>query len=44
MDATSIYHPSVHKQLEAANLIVRLVNPYKARCFAKSGGFLAQTE
>ncbi|MBW8308036.1 MAG: IS110 family transposase [Candidatus Paracaedibacteraceae bacterium] len=44
IEATSIYHRSVHRQLEAANFIVRLVNPYKARCFAKSAGFLAKTD
>ncbi len=44
IEATSIYHRSVHRQLEAANFIVRLVTPYKARCFAKSAGFLAKTD
>ena len=44
IEATSIYHRFVHKKLEAANLIVCLVNPFKARCFAKSAGFLAKTD
>lgn len=44
IEATSIYHRLVHKNLEETKVSVRLVNPYKARCFAKSAGFLAKTD
>lgn len=44
IEATSIYHRLVHKKLEEASFIVCLVNPFKARCFAKSAGFLAKTD
>ena len=44
IESTGIYQRLVHQKLEQAGFKVYIVNPYKARCFAKSAGFLAKTD
>ena len=44
IEATGPYQHYLHKLLEEAGWIVSVVNPYKARCFAKSAGFLAKND
>jgi transposase len=44
IEATGAYERLAHKTLEKSGFLVCIVNPYKARCFAKSAGFLAKTD
>lgn len=44
MESTGFYQRKIHKALAEAGFLVSIVNPYKARCFAKSAGFLAKTD
>lgn len=44
VESTGPYQRLLHRELEKAGWIVSVVNPYKARCFAKSAGFLAKTD
>lgn len=44
IESTGPYQRYLHKLLEEAGWVVSVVNPYKARYFAKSAGFLAKTD
>jgi transposase len=44
IESTGIYQRLLHQKLEEAGFKVCIVNPYKARCFAKSAGFLVKTD
>lgn len=44
MESTGPYQRKIHKALFEAGALISIVNPYKARCFAKSAGFLAKTD
>jgi transposase len=44
MEPTSKYHRAAHRHLEAVGIAVALVNPHRARLFAKAVGQLAKTD
>jgi transposase len=44
MEATSKYHRSVHRRLDAAPIPVAVVNPLRARLFAEASGRLGKTD
>ena len=44
MEPTSKYHRAAHRHLEAVGIAVALVNPHRARLFAKACGQLAKTD
>jgi len=44
MEATSKYHRSVHRRLDAAAIPVAVVNPLRARLFAEACGRLGKTD
>jgi len=44
MEATSKYHRSVHRRLDAAAIPVAVVNPLRARLFAEARGRLGKTD
>ncbi len=44
MEATGKYHRAVHRSLHAAGLAVSVVDPLRARLFAKACGYLAKTD
>jgi transposase len=44
MEATGKYHRAAHRSLHAAGVAVSLVDPLRARLFAKACGYLAKTD
>lgn len=44
MEPTSIYHRGIHRRLHGEGLPVALINPLRARLFAKAEGTLAKTD
>lgn len=44
IEATSKYHRAVHRHLDAAGILVAVVNPLRARLFAEACGMLTKTD